>query len=331
MLRRVTVRIATGIGLVFAVVTVTFLLINLAPGDPARLWVGPGAGEAELEAARRALGLDRPLALRYVTWMADFARGDWGSSLAQQRPVARVLFDALPHTLLLSGLSLLLTYVGGIIVGMFQAVKRRTRIDTAITTASLVVYGMPAYWLALVLILVFSYGAARFGWPAALQFPALGVAGLDADFLAPWARLLDRLEHLVLPLATLSLIGIAGTARYVRGAALDVRDQDYVRTALSKGLRPTTVELRHVLRNALLPIITLLGLSLPALFSGTVFVEVIFAWPGVGREMVGAVGARDYPVVMASTAVFAALVVLGNLLADVLYAVADPRLRRQAR
>ena len=331
MLRRVIVRLLTGIALILAVVTITFFLVNLAPGDPARLWVGPGAGEAELDAARRALGLDRPLVARYVTWLADFARGEWGTSLAQQRPVSRVLFDALPHTLLLSGASLLLTYVGGIIVGMFQAVKRRTSLDTMITTATMVVYGMPAYWLALVLVLLFSYGTARHGWPAVLQFPALGVAGLDADFLNPWGRFLDRVEHLVLPLTTLALIGIAGTARYVRGAVLDVQDLDYVRTARAKGLTPAGVGLRHVLRNALLPLITLLGLSLPALFSGTVFVEVIFAWPGVGREMVGAVGARDYPVVVAATAVFAALVVLGNLLADLLYAVADPRLRSPTR
>lgn len=315
-------------GLVFAVVTVTFLLLNLAPGDPAQLWVGPGAGAADLEAARRALGLDRPLPARYVTWLGTIVRGDWGTSLAQQRPVTRVLADAVPYTLLLSGASLLLTYLGGIIVGLVQAVKRARPLDTALTVLTLFVYGMPSYWLALILVLVFAYGAARFGWPAWLQFPAMGAAGLDADFLTPGQRLLDRLEHLVLPLTTLSLLGIAGTARYVRGAAIDVRQQDYVRTAIAKGLPTPTVVRRHVLRSALLPVVTLLGLSLPALFSGTVFVEVIFAWPGMGRELVGAVSARDYPVVMAATAVFGALVVLGNLLADLLYAAVDPRLRR---
>jgi peptide/nickel transport system permease protein len=330
MLQRVMVRLLTGVGLVFAVVTVTFALLNVAPGDPARYWVGPGAGGAELEAARHALGLDRPLPLRYVAWLADFARGEWGMSLAQQRPVARVLFDALPHTLLLSLTSLLVTYLGGIVIGLIQAARRARPLDTGLTVATLVVYGMPAYWLALVLVLVFSYGAARFGWPGWLRLPAMGVAGLDADFLPPTARLLDRLEHLILPLTTLALIGVAGTARYVRGAVLDVRELDFVRTARAKGLRPAAVTLRHVLRNALLPIVTLLGLSLPALFSGAVFVEVIFAWPGVGREMVTAVAARDYPVVTAATAVFGALVVLGNLLADLLYAAADPRLRRTA-
>jgi peptide/nickel transport system permease protein len=328
MLQRVVVRLLAGAGIVFAVVTVTFVLLNVAPGDPARYWVGPGAGDAELEAARHALGLDRPLPLRYVAWLADFARGEWGMSLAQQRPVTRVLLDALPHTLLLSVTSLLVTYLGGVVLGLIQAARRAGPLDTGLTVATLVVYGMPAYWLALVLVLVFSYGAARFGWPAWVRLPAIGVAGLDHDFLPPVARLLDRLKHLVLPLTTLGLIGAAGTARFVRGAVLDVRELDFVRTARAKGLPARLVSLRHVLRNALLPVITMLGLSLPALFSGMVFVEVIFAWPGVGRQLVAAVAARDYPVVTAGTVVFGALVVAGNLLADLLYAAADPRLRR---
>jgi peptide/nickel transport system permease protein len=251
-------------------------------------------------------------------------------SLAQQRPVARVLFDALPHTLLLAVASLLVTYLGGVVIGLLQAARRARPLDTGLTVATLVVFGMPAYWLALVLVLVFAYGSARLGWPGWARLPALGVAGLDADFLPAGARLLDRLRHLVLPLATLGLIGVAGTARYVRGAVLDVQGLDYVRTARAKGLSPGRVTGRHVLRNALLPVITMLGLSLPALFSGAVFVEVIFAWPGVGRQLVGAVAARDYPVVAAGTAVFGALVVVGNLVADLLYAAADPRLRRTA-
>jgi peptide/nickel transport system permease protein len=199
--------------------------------------------------------------------------------------------------------------------------------DTLLTVVTVLVYGLPAYWIALLLVLVFAYGAARLGWPAWLQFPAMGIQSLDADFLPPAARLLDRLEHLVLPLATLGALGVAGTARFVRGAAVDVLELDFVRAARARGIAAPRILARHVLRNALLPVITLLGLALPALFSGTVFVEVIFAWPGMGRELVGAVAARDYPVVLAGTAVFGALVVVGNLLADLLYAAADPRLR----
>jgi len=326
MLRQLVRRISLGLGIVFVVVTATFLLVHLAPGDPVHLWVAPGAGAEEIANARRALGLDRPLAVRYVSWLADFIRGNWGLSLVQQRSAARVILDALPHTLLLSATSLLLTYLGGILVGTVQAIRQRSAIDTGLTISTLVIYGMPAYWLAIMLVLVFSYLSARFGWPGWLQFPALGVTSLDAEFLGPWGRVIDRLRHLALPLITLAAIGIAGTARFVRGAVLDVRPLPFVRTARAKGMGPIVVEIRHVLRNALLPIITLLGLSLPALFSGTVFVEVIFAWPGMGRVMVDAVGGRDYPVVMATTAVFAMLVVLGNLLADALYALADPRI-----
>jgi peptide/nickel transport system permease protein len=330
MLRRLVLRLLTGLALVLAVVTVTFVLLNVAPGDPARYWVGPGAGVAELEAARRALGLDRPLPIRYLAWLADFARGEWGMSLTQQRPVARVLLDALPHTLLLSVTSLALTYLGGIVIGLIQAARRARPLDTGLTVLTLVVFGMPAYWLALVLVLVFAYGTARLGFPDWARLPAMGVAGLDADFLPPAARLADRVRHLTLPLVTMGLIGMAGMARYVRGAVIDVGALDYVRTARAKGLPERRITVRHVLRNALLPLITLLGLSLPTLFSGVVFVEVIFAWPGVGRQLVGAVAARDYPVVAAGTAVFGALVVIGNLLADLLYSVADPRLRRTA-
>jgi len=313
---------------VLAVVTATFLLLQLVPGDPARAWVGPAASAADLEAARHALGLDRSLPIRYLTWLAGFIRGDWGMSLARQRPVTAVLGAALPATLLLSGASLLVTYVGGIIVGLFQAVKRARPVDTLVTTASVVIYGLPAYWVALVLVLIFAYGASRYGWPPWLQFPAMGLQSLDADFLSPGAQLVDRLRHLTLPLVTLGMLGIAGTARYVRGAAVEVLDLEFVRAARARGLSRSRVLTRHVLRNALLPVITLLGLSLPALFSGTVFVEVIFAWPGMGRELVASVAARDYPVVLAATAVFGALVITGNLLADLLYTVADPRLRR---
>lgn len=329
MLGLVLRRLAVGVGIVFAVVTFTFVLIHLAPGDPARLWVAPGAGPDELDAARRALGLDRPLPVQYAEWLADFARGDWGVSIAQQRPVRHIVRDALPATLILSGGSLLLTYLGAAAIGLFQAARRRTTWDTGLTVANLIVFGMPAYWLAVMLVLVFSYAAARYGWP--LQLPALGVASLDADFMSAGGRLIDRLRHLVLPLTTLSVIGMAGTSRFVRGAVLDTQEQPFVPFARARGLAAARIRLRYVLRNALLPVVTLAGLSLPALFSGTVFVEVIFAWPGMGREIVTAVTTRDYPVVLSTTAIFATLVVLGNVLADALHRVADPRVGEAAR
>ena len=327
MLSRIAHRAAVGLAVVFGIVSLTFLLIHLAPGDPARLWVGPGAGADELAAARAALGLDRALPLRYVTWLTSFVTLDWGTSLTDQRPVLAVIAEALPMTLLLTGLSLVITYALGVALGAFQALTRRRGADTGITVVTLVFYGMPSYWLAVMLVLIFSYTAARAGWPAWMQLPAMGASSLDAEFFSPWGRLVDRLRHLVLPLTTLSLIGVAGLARYARGSVAEVRDAPHVGAARAKGLTPPTVARRHILRNALLPVVTLLGLSLPALVSGTVFVETIFAWPGMGRVMVGAVGARDYPVVMALTTVFAMLVVLGNVLADAAAALVDPRQR----
>ncbi|MFQ5702402.1 MAG: ABC transporter permease [Gemmatimonadales bacterium] len=331
MIRHLLRRLAAGTGIVLVVVSITFALVSMAPGDPARLWVGPSAGTVELEAARHALGLDRPFGLRYVSWLGNFVRGNWGISVAQQRPVTQIIGAALPYTILLSGLSLVVTYLGGILVGGVQASRHRHPLDTGLTVSTLAIYGMPTYWLAIMLVLVFSYGAARYGWPQWLRFPALGASALDAEFMNAGERFWDGMRHLVLPLSTLGLVGIAGTARYVRGAVIDSRGLPFVRTARAKGIPPLRVELGHVFRNALLPVITLLGLSLPALFSGTVFVEVIFAWPGMGRVMVGAVAARDYPLVMTTTAIFATLVVLGNLLADLLYGIADPRMAHGER
>jgi len=246
-------------------------------------------------------------------------RGDWGVSIAKGRPVRTVLGDAWPATVRLVGLSLLLSYLLGIAIGAVQAQRRGSRTDTALSVMTVTLFAVPGYWLGLMLVMVFTY------WARAL--PAFGASGLDADYLTGWTRVADGLRHLILPLATLTLIGVGGCARFVRGAMLDLAAQPFVTTAHAKGLSAFQVTTRHVLRNALTPVVTLFGLSLPALFSGAVFVEAVFAWPGVGRVLVEAVQARDYPVVMAATTVSAVLVVAGNLLADALAAWLDPRLR----
>jgi peptide/nickel transport system permease protein len=318
MFRALVRRSLAGLAVVVGVVTLMFFLIRLAPGDPALLLVGPTATEEQVAAQRRALGLDRPLSEQYTTWLGRFVRGEWGTSIGTGRPVAAMISDAWPATVRLVGLSLILSYLLGIAVGAVQA-SVGGRLDTTLSVVSVTLFALPGYWLGLMLVMVFTY------WARAL--PAFGAAGFDADFLTGWSRIADRLRHLALPLATLTLIGIGGTARFVRGAMLDVRGAPHVAIAQAKGLSPTQVTLKHVLRNALIPVVTLLGLSLPALFSGAVFIEAIFAWPGVGRILVEAVGARDYPVIMAATAVSATLVVAGNLMAEVLASWADPRLR----
>ena len=310
---------------VVLVLTGTFAALHLAPGDPVRLYLGPTADPAVVAATRHAVGLDRPLLTQYADWLVRFVGGDWGTSVAQQRPVIRVLSDAVGPTLTLVGASLLLTYLAGILVGAVQAARRRSGLDTALTVVTTFVYALPSYVVALGMVLVFAYAAALWGWPRWLRFPAFGAASVGAPFLSRPARAVDALRHLALPVTTLALVGAAGTARFVRGAMVDALRQPFVRAARAKGLGEGRVLLRHALRNALVPVLTLLGLQLPALFSGVVFVETIFGWPGMGRVTVQAVLARDYPVVMASTAVFAVLVVAGNLLADVLAALADPR------
>ncbi len=318
MLIAIARRALIGAAVVAGVVTLMFFLLRLAPGDPALLLVGPAATPAQIAAQRHSLELDRSLTTQYAGWIARFARGDWGTSIATGRPVRATLAQAWPATVRLVGVSLILSYVLGLMVGALQAM-RGGRLDTALSVLTVALFAMPGYWLGLMLVMLFTYRLR--------VLPAFGAAGFDADFLTGWDRTADRLRHLALPLTTLTLIGAGGMARFVRGAMLDVRDAPHVAVARAKGLAPLAVTTRHVLRNALIPVLTLLGLSLPTLFSGAVFIEAIFAWPGVGRVLVEGVLARDYPVVMAATAVSAALVVAGNLLAEVLTAWADPRAR----
>jgi peptide/nickel transport system permease protein len=318
VLARALLRLVAALAVVLGVVVLTFLLLHLAPGDPAVHLAGPAASPEQLAEVRATLGLDRPLPMQLAGWLGRAVRGDWGTSLATGRPVLRMLGEAWPWTAILVVLSLGLSYLLGIGLALLQ-VQGSARRDTALSLVSVALFAVPAYWLAVLLVWVFSW---RLGW-----LPAFGAAGLDADFLSPDARLVDLLRHLALPLVTLTLIGVGGAARFVRGALFDVRREPFLVAARARGIPGQRLLLRHLLRNALGPVVTLLGLSLPALFSGTVFVEGVFAWPGVGRVLLEGVQARDYPVVMAASTVSAVLVVLGTLLADLLRGWVDPRVR----
>lgn len=315
---RLLTRLLAGAGVVLGVVTLTFVLLHLAPGDPAAHLAGPAATPDQVAALRHELGLDHPLWRQFGEWLLRAVRGDWGRSVATGRPVARMLLEAWPATALLVLTSLGASYLLGILLGLWQVQSRRA-VDTAVSTASVTLFAMPGYWLAVLLVWLFAY---QLRW-----LPAFGAQGLDADFLPPGARLLDRLRHLALPCLTLTLIGVGGALRFIRGALLDVRGEAFVTAARARGLTAAAVSRRYLLANALGPVMTLLGLSLPALFSGAIFVEGIFAWPGVGQVLIQGVAARDYPVVMAAATVSALLVVAGNLLADLLRTLVDPRLR----
>ncbi len=312
-------RILGAIPLIFGVLTLTFFIIRLAPGDPASFFIQPGVSPKVAEQMREQYGLNDPLIVQYFKWLGNILQGDFGRSFSRHQPVFDVILDAVPITVSLALIGITMQFIFGILLGVISAVKQGTKLDRTLTVSALFIYSMPEFWLSLMLIILFSL---KLGW-----FPASNLNSIGADSLGTLDYILDRLQHLVLPIFVLSLGGIAGLARYVRGQMLEVIRQDYIRTARAKGLSEKIVIFKHALRNALLPVVTILGGSLPALFSGALFIEVIFAIPGMGRIAVEAVFARDYPLIIANTFISGTLIVMGNLLADVLYGIVDPRIK----
>jgi peptide/nickel transport system permease protein len=313
-------RLAAALAIVFAVVTLTFFLMHLAPGEPLLPSPETPVDPAVVAELRHRFGLDRPLLVQYGKYLTALAHGDFGESFALNRPVADAVADAVPNTLVLTATALSIDLLLGFALGIYQATHAYRLRDTGLGFVTLFMYSLPTFWLGLVLLLVFGEWLR---W-----FPVGGMVDAGLHSALPWiGRAGDRLWHLALPALTLGLVGAAGTARFQRSAMLEVLSQDFVRTARAKGLSERRVVFGHVLRNALLSFITLFGLSLPFLLTGAVLVETVFAWPGMGRLAADAVFRRDYPVVLAVTIGASVMVVLGNLLADVLYHVADPRIR----
>jgi peptide/nickel transport system permease protein len=319
-------RLLGAIPLVLGVATILFFVLSLAPGDPVSMFAGPNVSPEALETIRRNFGLDRPVHERYVRWLGALVQGDLGVSITRGQPVVQILADIVPNTLVLAFTALILSFLVGVALGIIQAVRQYTAADSILSVIALFFYSMPAFWLALMLILFFSL-FARNVWDWPFFFPASGMTSVGHAFMTPMEQLKDRLMHLTLPAVSLALVLSAGIARYMRGSMLEVIRQDYIRTARAKGLGEFRVIFRHALRNALIPIVTLVGLYLPILFSGTVYIEWVFAWPGMGKTIVDAILQRDIPLVMATSLFFAVMVVIGNLVADILYAVVDPRIR----
>jgi peptide/nickel transport system permease protein len=269
---------------------------------------------------RTQFGLDRPVGEQYVRWLANIPRGELGYSFSMRRPVRDVLADALPRTLLLVGLALALSFALGIAVGVLQAEQLDSARDRWLGRVLLLLYSVPDFWFALLALLLFAY-----------KLPILPATGIVDpvlhDYLPFGGRVLDRLRHLVLPVLTLTLLSSAVIARHQRSSLIGVLSTDWMRTALAKGLSWRDAVRRHALRNALLSTITLVGLSLPALAAGAVFIEKVYAWPGMGLVTVNAIGGRDYPLITAGVLVISIAVVVGGLLADLAVAAADPRVR----
>ncbi|HSN68105.1 MAG TPA: ABC transporter permease [Thermoanaerobaculia bacterium] len=305
------------------IIAAVFLLIHAAPGDPALLYAGARPGEAVPEAIlaeiRHAHGLDRPLGAQFASWAASAARLDFGESIFHRRSVAELIGEKLPQTILLNGLALLLAILIGVPVGVASAVRPGSLFDRASATTLFLLYSLPTFWTALMLIEIFG---------VRLQLlPLFGNVSSSHDALGAGARFGDRVAHLVLPVTVLAYALIAFLARFVRSSLREVLGQEYVRTARAKGAPAASVVWSHAFRNALVPMVSLLAVIIPWLISGSVIVEQIFQWNGIGSLFFGAILSRDYPLVMGLTVVTALVTVAASFVADALYALVDPRIR----
>ncbi len=311
-------RVAQMIVLLLFISALVFFILHLVPGGPLDelRFSNPKINPAHIKLLESLLGLDKPLHERYFAWMLGVLRGDWGTSwgVAYGQPVMELIQSRLGNTILLMGVSTLVSLLIAVPIGVYSAVKQYSLTDYIVTAASFFGTSMPTFWFGVMMLILF---AVTLRWlpPGDISTP-----GLEGDVL-------DRLRHLAMPVAVLSLFHVAGWSRYVRSSMLEVLGQDFLRTARAKGLSETVVVMKHALRNALIPFITLVGLAVPELFGGAIITETIFSWAGMGRLYYDAIMASDWPLLQALLVILAFLVIASNLLADVLYAVVDPRIR----
>lgn len=319
MWRKVVARLWHSLIVVAIVTTISFFVIRLAPGDPFS-YENTKITPAVRAHLRAVYGWDKPLPVQFVRYLASVAHGELGWSVAKQQPVADVLAQAAPRTLLLAGSALVLSFAIGIVIGVLQAVRPGEWFDRVSSAVLLFLYSLPDFWAALMIMLAFSL------WWRIL--PAGGIVEpVMHDYMSAGEAFLDRIQHLILPVTSLTLLTLASITRFQRAAMLEVLPSDYIRTARAKGVSERAIVWRHALRTALTPVITLLGLMLAPFLGGAVFVEVIFAWPGIGTLAAESIGTHDYDVVTATVIVGAILVVIGNLIADLLHMAVDPRVR----
>jgi len=311
LLRRLLESVPTFLGITI----VSFIIIHLVPGNVAQVFLGPKATPFLIAQVNHELGLDKPLPVQYVIWLWQLLHGNLGNSYFQNESVWQLILTNVPRTLAIVGISVVIADAVAIVMGVYQAYRRNSVLDHVLTSIAYFFYSMPGFWLSIVMIVVFSVDLNLFP-SGGISNPLIANPGLGS-----WVA------HITLPVFTLVLWNVAGWSRYMRAATTEALIQDYVRTARAKGLGEFVVLVRHALRNSLLPMITLFGFSLPALFSGALVVEVVFNYPGLGLLFYNAAIQRDYPVVLGGVVVIGTLTVLGNLLADVLYGVADPRIQ----
>ncbi|MFD2444704.1 ABC transporter permease [Bacillus sp. CGMCC 1.16607] len=309
-------RTLQAIPLLLIISIISFLLMSLAPGDPTAMYQNPeSGGEQDLSAIKDQLGVDQPIYVQYYKWLKLLVlEGNLGYSFQDGQPVMEKILQRVPATLLLMSVAILISIIIAIPIGIYSAIKKYSIFDYFFTFYSFLGIAVPPFFIALVVILVFSL---NLNW-----FPASGMRE-NFDAFDLW----DRIHHLILPSLTLAFGLIASKSRYMRSSMLEVIKQDFVRTARAKGLSEGKVIFKHALRNALIPIITIIALQLPALFGGALFIEQLFAWPGMGRLTVNAIFIRDYQVIMGTTMIAGVMVVFSNLIADIFYAIVDPRIQ----
>ena len=312
MSRYILQRVLGMLAVMFVVVTIVFVIVRVAPGDPAAVMLGPEATAQDIAALRARLGLDRPLAVQYLLFLGQLARGDLGESIFLNRPVLSALADRAEPTFFLTLFAIAIASAIAIPVGVLSAYRRGSIFDQAATTAAMLFASIPSFWLGLLLIQFF---AVRLG-----LFPVSGYGGPGASFAT-------RMLHLVLPATALGIVSSSLILRFTRASMLDVLNDDYVRTARSKGMSEVRVVMKHAFKNALIPVLTVLGLTAALLISGAVVTETVFGLPGIGSLVVSAVLRRDYPVIQGALLVIAALYVLINFLIDMTYLAIDPRVR----
>lgn len=326
MLRRVVRKAVWMLLVLWGITIVSFIVIHLAPGSPTDLQttLNPLAGEAARERLEALYGINRPLYVQYFDWLSRVVQLDFGNSMSSDaRPVMEKIAERLPLTVGMNVVSLVLTLLIAVPVGVISAWKQGSLFDKVMTVLVFLGFAMPGFWLALLLML---YMGLDHQW-----LPISGLVSLDYASLSPFGKILDLARHLVLPITVITVGSVAGMSRFMRSSMLEVLRQDFILTAKAKGLPARVIIFRHALRNALLPVITLLGLSVPGLIGGSVIIETVFALPGLGQLFYTAVMARDYPLIMGNLVLGAVLTLLGNVLADIGYGLADPRIRAQGK